>query len=206
MGARSTAATSLRDEAEIHIHPADLGSLFAVPPLVLGESSTDYDALLSRVTQAVKPADVIEALWVKDVVYLTWEVQRLRRLKASLLMKAGRAALRDVLIKIKDPGILNGVRIFTTPELIRAYVAGDDEAMSVVEAILHERGLSADSLMAQALADKLDEIERMERLIAGADARRNRALAEIERRRDAFARRLRYTVQDVTDVPAQSVG
>jgi hypothetical protein len=56
-------------------------------------------------------------------------------------------------------------------------------------------------LMAQALVERLEDVERIDRLIASADARRNRALSEIDRRRDAFTRRLRAAAQDVIDIP-----
>jgi hypothetical protein len=118
----------------------------------------------------------------------------------SLLMKAGRQALRSLLAKTKDAGQLNGVRTFSISELISAYTAGEAAAVTEVEMILRRLGLDIDTLMAQALAEKLDDLERIDRLIAGADARRNRAFNELERRRDSLARRLRLAVQDATDV------
>jgi hypothetical protein len=60
-------------------------NFFGPPPLLDGEDPAAYDDLLSRVSGAVKPADIIEEMWVGDVVNLTWEVQRLRQLKAKLL-------------------------------------------------------------------------------------------------------------------------
>ena len=185
---------------DIQRSPKDLGALFAKPLLVLGESEADYDELLSRTTASVKPTDTIEALWIKDVVDLVWEAQRLRPLKASLLMKAGQQALASILAKTKDAGQFNEARVFSVPELIKAYAAGEAAAVTEVEMILRRRGLDIDSLMTQALAEKLDDLERIDRLIAGADVRRNRALHELERRRDSFARRLRFAAQDITDV------
>ena len=63
-----------------------------------------------------------------------------------------------------------------------------------------ERGLTLDSIMAQALSDQLRQVERIDHMIASADARRNRVLAEIERRREAIARRLRAVSADVMDI------
>jgi hypothetical protein len=204
-GGGSKQRTRCRNE-DFHVHPADLGSLFAKRPLVLGEVEADYDTLLAKVTAAVKPADIVEAMWVKDVVDLMWEAQRLRRLRASLLMKAGRESLANLLTKSKNAGRMDGGCLFTIPELIAAYVAGDTTALAQVDLILREGGLDIHTLMARALAERLDDIERIERLISGADARRNRVLGEIERRRDVFARRLRLTVQEVTDVPFSKSG
>lgn len=185
---------------DIQLHPRDLGSLFAKRPLVLGEVEADYDELLSRVTTAVRPTDIIETLWVKDVVDLMWEAQRYRRFKAGLLMQTGRQALTNHLAKAKDAGQVDGVRLFTVSELVTAFIEGDSIAVAEVARILRSRGLDTDMLMAQALAERLEEVERIDRLIASADARRNRILSEIDRRRDSFARRLRSAAHDVIDV------
>ena len=55
--------------------------IFGPPPLLEGEDSKAYDTLLARVSGAVKPKDIIEEIWVRDIVNLTWEILRLRRLK-----------------------------------------------------------------------------------------------------------------------------
>ena len=48
------------------------------PPLVRGEDPAAYDQLAARITAAVAPANVIEEIWVRDVVDLVWDVVRLR--------------------------------------------------------------------------------------------------------------------------------
>ena len=45
--------------------------------------------------------------------------------------------------------------------------------------------------MAQTLAAEIDDIERIDRMITSAEARRNAALREIERHRTSVAERLR---------------
>jgi uncharacterized protein YdiU (UPF0061 family) len=58
---------------------------FGPPPLIAGEDPAAYDDLLERFTAAIKPTDVLEEIWMRDSVDLTWETQRLRHLKAALL-------------------------------------------------------------------------------------------------------------------------
>jgi hypothetical protein len=62
--------------------------LFGAPPLIGREDAAAYDALSARIAGAVAPADVLEEMWVRDVVDLAWETLRLRRLKALLLTAA----------------------------------------------------------------------------------------------------------------------
>jgi len=45
--------------------------------LLEGEFEAEYGRLLAQVAAAVRPSDVIEVLWVGDVVDLTWEALRL---------------------------------------------------------------------------------------------------------------------------------
>ena len=51
--------------------------------------------------------------------------------------------------------------------------------------------------MADALAKKLDDIERIDRLISIAESRRNACLHEIERRRAVLGETLRRSVRDI---------
>src|SRR6516225_3963026 len=68
--------------AETHL-PAKIRALLGNPPLLANEDLSDYNALLNELARAVKPKDIIEWLWVKDVAYLTWDILRLRRIKAA---------------------------------------------------------------------------------------------------------------------------
>ena len=72
-------------------------SLFGVRPLFAGEDAAAYDQLLARISAAVKPADVIEEIWIQDVADLSWEVLRLRRLKTDLMTSSAYRGLRKVL-------------------------------------------------------------------------------------------------------------
>src|SRR3954447_10584571 len=73
--------------------PSEIATLFEKPPLLPGEDPDAYDRLLTGVGVAVAPKDVIEWLWVKDIVDLLWEAQRLRRMRVALLTGARRRAL-----------------------------------------------------------------------------------------------------------------
>src|SRR5262252_7898597 len=76
--------------------PARL-DVFGPPPLLVGEDPAAYDELLLRVSTAVKPVDFLEEIWVRDVVDLTWEIFRLRRLKAGFISEAADKILYIVL-------------------------------------------------------------------------------------------------------------
>jgi hypothetical protein len=62
-----------------------------------GEDSAGYDELLRRVYAAIEPVDVIEDIFIEDVVSLEWEVLRWRRLKFSLIRSHTHQALTKFL-------------------------------------------------------------------------------------------------------------
>ena len=65
--------------------------------------------------------------------------------------------------------------------------------------ILASAGMTMDAVMAQTLSLKLDDIERIERMIAMVEARRNIILREIEWHREMLSQTLRRAVQQVED-------
>src|SRR5258708_18300784 len=67
------------------------------PPLIAGEDGAAYDLLHGSVTAAVKPNDFLEEMWVRDIVDLSWDVLRLRRLKPQLLTYCTAAQVRGYL-------------------------------------------------------------------------------------------------------------
>ena len=72
-------------------------ALFGPPPLLEGEDAAAYDQLLARICAAVKPVDIIDEMFIADVVPSEWEVLRLRRLKWSLIRARALKALEDFL-------------------------------------------------------------------------------------------------------------
>src|SRR5215471_1697254 len=68
--------------------PADVQYFFKRPPLLNEEDSIEYWMLVRQCITHVSPTAIIEWIWLKDVVDLTWEIWRLRRLRAALVREA----------------------------------------------------------------------------------------------------------------------
>ena len=172
-------------------------NLLGPPTLILGEDAAAFEALLARVTAAVKPADAIEAIWVRGIVELAWDMARLRRFKASLLQVAAHAGLWRVLISLVDRQ--------EAGRLSEAWGRQDAEAMAEVEKLLAKANCTADAIMAETLTLKLDQVERFERLTAAAEARLAGALRELDRRRAVLAQALREAADDIVDAEFEDV-
>jgi hypothetical protein len=59
--------------------------------------------------------------------------------------------------------------------------------------------------MAETLALKIDEVERIDRMAASAEARRNVALREIDRHRSVLGAALRQAVEEVEDAEFKEI-
>jgi len=167
--------------------PASLDFLGAAP-LLPREEVSSYDTLLARVSGAVKPADILEEIWVRDVVDLVWDAVRLRRLKVNLMTASAHEGMQKVLWGVNAPDFSG---------LAKRWAAREEAAVAQVDALLASAGLTMDAVMAQTLRVRIDEIERIDRMIAAAEARRNAALHELARHRAHFAAILRRAAQDV---------
>ena len=60
-------------------------ALLSSPLLVAGEDDAAYHELLTRIRTAINPVDIIDEMFIADVVSLEWDVVRWRRLKSSLM-------------------------------------------------------------------------------------------------------------------------
>ena len=74
----------------------------ALPPLIAGEDAAAYDDLLARISAALEPSDILEEIWVRDVVDMVWDALRLRRLKAQLLTVSAYEGMHTILRRFLD--------------------------------------------------------------------------------------------------------
>jgi hypothetical protein len=185
-------------EHPVAIVPHRSGAMAFLAPaaLIAGEDAAAYDDLLARIAGAVKPADILEEVWMRDVVELVWEAIRLRRYKAGLMAASASRGMAEVLRALGE----------TQPNsLARRWAAREETAVVRVNARLAAAGLGIDAVMASTLAARIDEIERIDRLTMAAEARRAVALRELDRHRAELAQSLRRAAQEVEDAELATV-
>ena len=163
----------------------------APPPLIEGENAAAYDDLLARISGTLKPADVLEEIWVRDVVDLAWEVFRLRRLKAHLMRAGAYEGMAQVLKPL--------VKWETHDGLAQQWCAGEEEAVATVNRVLTSAGLTMDAVMAHTLAARINDVERIDRMMMAAEMRRDNILRELDGRRAALAQGLRSAIREAEE-------
>jgi hypothetical protein len=170
------------DRAE---HP----TLFGPPPLFDGEDTEIYDQLVREISTAVTPADIFENIWVRDVVDLTLEVFRLRRLTANLIKANAYKGLSETLAPL--------VGWSQAETLAEGWAARKSDVVEEVNKTLTSAGLTTDNILAQTFSLKVNDIERIEHMTALAEARRNDTLREIDRHRQTLGQKLRRAAQQL---------
>jgi hypothetical protein len=185
-------------------HPSGTGDVLdrviaSTPaPLLPGEKQADYTDMAVRVVRAANPRDAIEEFLVRDVIDLTWEILRLRRAKAGMLKASMRIGVDLVLDAL-------GYSYAQRGPLSRNWLAGDKGARKNVDAILAKAGLTIEEVTAKTLENKIDVFEKLDRMLASAEARRNNALREIDRHRDALGGGMRRSIEEIEDAEFRDV-
>jgi hypothetical protein len=132
--------------------------------------------MTARLVGDVNPQDFVELMWVRDVADHTWEIMRYRGYKRSIIESGRQQVATDFLDKFVDSA---SYLARSTPQ----------DGLKLQRDFLVR---NADTFNAEGLVSRLGDIERVERLIALAEGRRNSALREIEMRRAVVAARLRH--------------
>ena len=169
-----------------------------LPTLLLeNEDAAACDEIIARISAAVKPADFLEEIWVRDVAALVWEAFRLRRLKTCLIETAAPHGLARVFSSFLPHATVN--------EIAAGWARRDGERVKQVEGLLDQTGLTVEHVIAETLADRIDDIERIDRMIASAEQRRGAMLREIERHRTSLASLLRLASDEVVQAEFEDV-
>lgn len=177
-----------------------VSALLKRPLLLSGEGKPDYDALLTAVSNVVKPDDVVDHMLMSDAVYHQWNLLRLRRLSAGLINATKTEALRIVLTPLTADSFDSDAE-----SLASKFTKGEEDATKTVDELLKSAELTFDSVMGEAMALKIDEIERLDRMAIAAQACRDAALREIERRHLVLGQNLRRAFNEVEDADYQVI-
>ena len=171
----------------------------ATAPLLPSEKKADYAEVALRIVRAGKPRDAIEEFLIRDGIDLTWDILRLRRMKAGLLRASAARGVRAILSTIGYSDFSGQGRF------AEEWARGKASTRQEFSEILKKAGLTMDDAMAEAFAKEIDSFERFDRMLASAEARRNNALREIDRHRSALGAAVRHVVDEVEDAEFRNV-
>jgi hypothetical protein len=150
---------------------SSLRGIFGRPPVLEGEDVAAYDELCGRLYAAVKPADVIDEMYLDDIATLEWEALRWRRLKSSIIGMLRTKTLKDfltknlsydqyrkkfeeTLVEILQENLEVGQTREDARRLARHYAKNSSDAVEAVNDILTRVNLDIDELLGEAQAEQ----------------------------------------------------
>src|SRR5208282_310642 len=203
MSSTKIASSSVAQSAGVDIVQHIIG--IAPAPLLPTEAEADYLGVAARIVAVAQPKDPIEEFLTRDVVDLTWEILRSRRLKGGLLRAAVSKGVHRILLTIGYGLGPFGQDKEPAENFAATWASGNAGFRREFEERLKNAGFTMDEVMAEAFAAVIDPFERIDRLLASAEARRNNALREIDRHREALGAAVRRGVDEVQDAEFQDV-
>ena len=155
--------------------------------IIEGEHPGRYEQLLARVAEEIDPRDIIDWILLNDLVALTWEIQRSRRHRKTVI-KMGRAkALEQILDQIRPPGLLDNNKT-----LASQYQNAETKAIKM----FNQSQFSPEDIDAHAITVMAVELERIDLQAERHESRRESLLRQIERRREGWGKRVQRASED----------
>lgn len=175
--------------------PAELMS-FAEPSLLLpGERLCDFEVIRQMMVDDIQPQTNIEWLWTLDLVELSWEILRYRRLKKRILDAHRVVAIEAILRRLDGAGMPTEAMPMVQIQARRAATEwrDDPEVAIDIEARLRRSGFDNIDINAEVFVQARELFEMFDHLIQLAQNRRIELLREIGIRRE-FTRRARRVI------------
>ena len=155
----------------------------------MSEDPNLYWDMFDRLAEFVEPKNVIEWLWVKDIVDLFWEIARLRRYRALLIEREREGKNADI-------GYAREHRELSLFDRLKR---------PQIEAPRNAPRLDTEADSASLLIYYLRQYETIDKLLTSAELRRDRILRELDFRRERIALLLRKISDEVIDASADAV-
>jgi hypothetical protein len=183
--------------------PLKVRALLGTSWILKGEDPQLYEELLAQVGEAVGARDIVDWLLVSDYVALTWDLQRSRRIRDSLMRDACSSVVFDILWSAMPKGTPD--KEGDIVELYGLWRKGGEAGYQRVAEKLAEQGITEADLSARAyanIAERLDEIDRQN------ERRENRQralLQEIERRHRGWGQQVKRATEEIMDADFSDV-
>jgi hypothetical protein len=168
--------------------PSARRAILPTAPLLITESKDDFKRIRDALADEIKPRGILEQMYVEEIAYLVWEVLRLRRSRAGIINAAFRKALDRVLEQcLREPG--HG-QCLEASRLAHEWFT-DPNAKKEVAEVLRSFDLDETAIEGEAIRKSTDDLERIDRMMTSAEARRDKALVCIAQYRGDFGALLR---------------
>ena len=177
---------------------SNLDLLSAVKSITIfpGENVEELTRIEQVFLTECDPQSYTERVIVRELVATIWEELRFRRIRDNLIMSARINIIQSRLtsLLINDPEAYEklgksawdeGDNPFNpTRELAERFVRGDAQAQERILYFLTKYKITQDEIVAEAAAQRLDQITVLEKTIADIVRRRDKCILDLDRRKE----------------------
>jgi len=158
--------------------------------LLPGESLHDFEAIRQMMVDDIRPETNIEWLWTLDLVELSWEILRYRRLKKRILDAHRVAAIAAILQRVDGEGMPAEAKPMVRTHARRAAAEwrDDREAAIEIEARLDRCGFDAIDINAEVFVQARELFDMFDQLMIAAQRLSVGLLREISIRHEIVGR------------------
>jgi len=179
--------------------PGEIRFFLDDPPLWPGENRAEYMALLAAIGASCEAGkDPLKWLLVNEVAHQVWEMRRFRRIESALVLKHMVEVIEELLRTTYDSESDGMAMVWSARNWAHLWAEGGESAKKV-EVRLASRGYGMEAIRVRAYERCASELREIENVIAKCENRRRATLLEIDRRDEAFARRLAQASTEILD-------
>jgi len=165
--------------------PAQILAQINNPPLLKGESASDYYDMFGGVASDIEPGDMVEWLWTVQFVDCVWEILRFRRYRAMLIDLGRDQGLRGVIQKVSNYRELRHVPDYEV------------EQWKKDPTKFGQHEIDPNCVPAVALLLSTGDLETIDKILGRAERRSDTILQQLEYRREMFAHRARRVAENL---------
>ena len=182
----------------------------AALPLLRGESDKELARMIDSLFKQLRPEGPILELYVNEYAYFLWEIRRLRRWKTAIIENAFYDALRSILCNVVYSPLTWGFKFEEgekreTPDTLAQKWFIDPAVKAEILELLGDLGLDETNIEAEAVRRSSDTLEALDRRMALAENRRDKALRTIAEYRASFAAQLNKAGQQIIEGKAVEI-
>jgi hypothetical protein len=170
--------------------PSEFNAILEPSPALPDEDLKDYEFIKQMMIDDVSPQTNIEWLWTLDLVELSWEIIRYRRLKQKVLEIYREAAIQSLLQRLDGAGMPAEAagKVYMQTKRNAEEWRINRRAAAEIESRLARHGVDLASITAEVFVQARDVFDMFDGLMQSAQSRRLMLLREINIRRDITKR------------------
>jgi hypothetical protein len=166
-------------------------AVLPIPPLLINEPADQFQRIYDALSGEIKAGGLFEQIYVRDIAYLTCEIERVRRFKSTMLNTAFSSAVEKLFTHLLQLGGYDYSDATHTAKDIAGRWFTNKRVREWGARRLRDFQLDESAIEAQAYKSSAENLEGLDRLEASLVSRRDKALRCIAEYRSSLARQLR---------------